>query len=59
MTRVGPFYSTADDTDPDVYHVCTNCPSGQNILSKNKGTGIPSGYRRCDLCDDLIDKGTC
>jgi hypothetical protein len=42
----------------NVYHVCTNCNTGNNIERENveQGTG---GKRLCDECERLIGKGEC
>lgn len=55
--KVKPFHST-NPTDPDVYHECSNCPTGQQIPVHNKALGT-GGHRRCKTCDSLISKGGC
>lgn len=44
------YWSAADD-DPPTYHTCKNCPSGQQILPRNRKTGTPpSGRSKCVTC---------
>lgn len=51
MAKVSPYHST-NSNDPDVYHDHDDCPTGQQIPTKNwkSGTG---GNRRCEQCEDL------
>lgn len=51
MTKVGKYYSIAS-TDPDVHHNHDDCPSGQNILPKNKRSGT-GGFPRCGKCVEM------
>jgi len=46
--RVSPYYSILEN-DPDVHHVHSNCPSGQQILAQNKRQGT-NNYRLCQTC---------
>ncbi len=50
--KVSTYYSS-NNSDPDVHHDHSDCPTGQQIPASNKlyGTG---GYPRCKQC---IDKG--
>ena len=57
MARVPAYYST-NASDPDVHHVCSTCPSGMQIPTRNKRSGT-NGYRRCKTCNDRISAGTC
>ena len=49
-----PWYSVSEE----VYHQCSNCSAGRNIPAKDfrRGTGKRP---RCDVCEDLINKGKC
>lgn len=42
-------YHSSNQSDPDVHHVHSDCPTGQQIPSRNQlpGTG---GYPRCKQC---------
>jgi len=49
--RVSPYYSI-NSSDPDVHHVHSDCPSGQQIPASNKKQGT-NGYRLCRTCSDM------
>lgn len=55
MARVAPFHSSKD---PGVYHVCSNCPEGNNIEPRYKKSGRAGG-RLCDTCMRLTTRGKC
>lgn len=59
MTRVDPYYTTADDDADRVYHVCDNCGPGSQIKPENRRSGVGIGRDRCEVCDDLIKNGSC
>ncbi|KGN40832.1 hypothetical protein N801_10975 [Knoellia aerolata DSM 18566] len=46
-------YHSSNQSDPDVYHDHSDCPTGQQIPSYNKLSGT-GGYPRCKQC---VDKG--
>jgi hypothetical protein len=46
--RVTPYHSI-NPTDPDVYHVHSNCPSGTQIPAGNKRDGT-NNRRICQTC---------
>lgn len=53
------YWSVADD-DPPTYHTCANCPSGQQILRKNRETGSPPADReKCEICATYESNGVC
>ena len=41
------------------YHVCKNCPEGNNIERENLREGQPADARLCIRCTDLRSKGNC
>lgn len=49
-------YHSAED--PDTYHTCENCPSGQQILPQNRRPGI-GGRKKCEICDEYERRGVC
>lgn len=49
--RVAPYHST-NESDPDVYHVHDNCPSGKQIPAKNRETGT-NGWPLCKRCSAM------
>ncbi len=48
--KVSAYHST-NPSDPDVYHVHDDCPTGQQIPASNKAQGT-GGYRLCKQCSD-------
>lgn len=52
MAKV-PYYYSTNPADPDVYHWHDNCPTGQQIPTRNKAYGQPVGYRECLQCVQL------
>jgi hypothetical protein len=46
-------YHSSNQSDPDVYHDHSDCPTGQQIPSSNKVSGT-GGFPRCKQC---VDKG--
>lgn len=46
-------YHSSNQSDPDVYHDHSDCPTGQQIPSYNKVSGT-GGFPRCKQC---VDKG--
>ncbi len=48
-----PAYHSSNQSDPDIHHNHSDCPTGQQIPAHNKldGTG---GYPRCKQC---VSKG--
>ena len=46
-------YHSSNQSDPDVYHDHSDCPTGQQIPSYNKVSGT-GGLPRCKQC---VDKG--
>ena len=44
--------------DSDVYHVCSNCNTGNNIESENRRNG-KGGNSLCSECAGLIDNRKC
>ena len=57
MAQVPAFHSS-NPSDPDVHHVCSNCPPGQQIPPANKVSGT-GGQRLCQVCSTMIGNGTC
>lgn len=51
MTKVSPYHSS-NPTDPDVYHVHDNCPSGSQIPAANRVAG-KGNNRVCKTCDSM------
>jgi hypothetical protein len=49
--RVSPYYS-ANPSDPDVHHVFSDCPNGQQISSYNRRDGT-GGYPMCGTCQNM------
>lgn len=49
--RVSPYHSS-NPTDPDVHHTFDNCPSGQQIPSRNRRQGT-NGWPLCKHCRDM------
>ncbi|MCJ1683978.1 MULTISPECIES: hypothetical protein [unclassified Rathayibacter] len=49
--RVNAYYSI-NPNDPDVHHVHSDCPSGQQIPPANKRQGT-NGYRQCLTCASM------
>jgi len=47
-----PAYHSSNPTDPDVYHVHDNCPSGQQIPAYNWRPGT-NGWPLCKHCRDM------
>lgn len=46
--------------DPDTFHTCKNCPSGRQILPRNRQTGTPAAYRKkCERCREYERDGVC
>jgi hypothetical protein len=48
QATVAPYHSS-NASDPDVYHVYDDCPSGKRIPAPNREDG-DGGYRRCKHC---------
>lgn len=46
-----PAYHSTNASDPDVYHVYDDCPTGQQIPAHNRRSGT-GGYRQCSQCAD-------
>lgn len=46
-----PYYST-NQSDPDVHHDYSDCPSGQQIPAHNRAAGT-GGYPRCGHCQSM------
>ncbi|MBB2994830.1 hypothetical protein E9229_001021 [Paeniglutamicibacter cryotolerans] len=46
--RVNPYYSN-NTSDPNVHHVQSDCPTGQQISAENKRFGT-NGYPKCKQC---------
>ena len=57
MAQVAAFHSS-NPTDPDVHHVCSRCGPGQQIPERNRVSGT-GGHRRCQVCADLLQSGSC
>ena len=49
--RVSPYYS-ANQSDPDVHHNQSDCPSGQQIPAYNRRPGT-NGWPLCKHCADM------
>jgi hypothetical protein len=49
--RVTAYHST-NQTDPDVHHVFSDCPNGQQIPSANRRSGT-NGWPLCGSCKNL------
>ena len=47
-----PYHST-NPTDPDVYHVFSDCPNGEQIPPANKVQGTGVGNRLCGTCENM------
>lgn len=45
--------------EPEKYHVCKNCTTGNNIEARNLREGKPEGARLCKDCAELQSKGEC
>jgi hypothetical protein len=50
-----PYIST-NPTDPDVHHLFSDCPSGQQIPPENREEGS-NGWPLCDHCRRLAPAG--
>jgi len=50
-----PYFST-NPTDPDVHHLFSDCPSGQQIPPENREEGT-NGWPLCDHCRRLAPAG--
>ncbi len=48
--RVSPYHSI-NQADPDVHHVHSDCPTGQQIPAYNKRSGT-NGWPLCKQCRD-------
>lgn len=48
--RVAPYHSI-NLSDPDVHHVHSDCPTGQQIPDRNRRSGT-GGYPMCKQCRD-------
>ena len=49
--RVNPYHSN-NPNDPDVHHVFSDCPSGQQIPPENLRDGA-NGWPMCGSCRDM------
>lgn len=49
--RVNAYYSI-NPSDPDVHHVHSDCPTGQQIPAANRRQGT-SGYCQCRTCASM------
>lgn len=49
--RVAAYHST-NPSDPDVHHVFSDCPAGQQIPAANRASGT-NGWRLCKKCEDM------
>lgn len=49
--RVSPYHST-NPTDPDVHHVFSDCPNGQQIPPGNRRDGT-NGWPMCGTCRNM------
>lgn len=47
-----PAYYSINPTDPDVHHVHSDCPSGQQIAANNLRSGT-NGWPLCKHCRDM------
>jgi hypothetical protein len=45
-------YHSINPTDPDVHHVFSDCPSGQQIPSYNRREGT-NGWPMCRHCREM------
>ena len=54
VMQKSPWHSTKSD----VYHVCSNCNTGNNIEKENLKTGT-GGKAMCSECRQLINRGGC
>lgn len=45
-------YHSSHQSDPDVYHDHSDCPSGQQIPQQNRLSGT-GGYPRCGHCKNM------
>ena len=45
--------------DPETYHLCKNCPTGNNIEAENLRAGQMDVASLCKDCAKLRDKGSC
>jgi hypothetical protein len=45
-------YHSIDLSDPDVHHVFSDCPSGQQIPPENKRSGT-NNWRLCGHCKNM------
>ena len=51
MAKVAAYHSS-NPSDPDVYHDHDDCPTGQQIPTRNKVAGT-GGNRRCHQCEAM------
>jgi hypothetical protein len=49
--RVSPYHSI-NPTDPDVHHVFSDCPNGQQIPPQNRREGT-NGWPLCGSCQNM------
>jgi len=49
--RVAPYHST-DQTDPDVHHLFSDCPNGEQIPAANKKQGT-NNWPMCGTCANM------
>jgi hypothetical protein len=45
-------YHSIDPTDPDVQHVFSDCPNGEQIPSRNRRDGT-NGWPMCGTCRNM------
>ena len=51
-------FETWHSEDEDVFHVCKNCTTGDNIHQENRQEG-PGDKTICKECKDLMHKEDC
>jgi hypothetical protein len=54
-TQIAAYHSSAN---PGIYHICFNCPEGNNIEPENKTKGTKGGDL-CERCQRLVAQGDC
>lgn len=45
-------YHSTNPTDPDVYHVFSDCPNGEQIPPENRAWGT-NGWEKCGTCKNM------
>lgn len=52
MAHRVPAYHSTNPSDPDVHHVFSDCPNGEQIPERNKRQGT-NGWPMCGTCRNM------